>query len=266
MGGIFSSSSVQEPRRNAVVLARRGFPRLTVGCGYCVCTVTRPTTRLRVPVVGSPVVEPCELPFVERSAHRGGSQHAGNGQAQPGSVVFVAAHGCVVGGPAAVGPELERVVQHMETHGPYDGVYAFSQAAALVTTLSTPAVYRDRFEWTEAPWRFAVLACGAMSRGVTIPEPPTPKNSGDDNDDKERVDPNDYKPDSSIRSLHIYGGKDKLLNDSQKIAAMWPEESKSTYTHQGGHEIAWGLLRREPELAELVEQLLDQQTQIMLQG
>jgi hypothetical protein len=57
---------------------------------------------------------------------------------------------------------LTQVVDYVEQHGPYDGVYAFSQGASIATILSDPGVWRS-FGRTVPLWRFAVLACGTDS-------------------------------------------------------------------------------------------------------
>lgn len=58
---------------------------------------------------------------------------------------------------------LVRIMVHVDNHGPYDGVYGFSQGAFMAACLCNPTVWRGLCGRTACPFRFAILACGALA-------------------------------------------------------------------------------------------------------
>jgi len=129
------------------------------------------------------------------------------------------------------------LIEYVQQHGPFDGVYAFSQGVALTTTVCAPEVWRDKFGLENCPFRFAILACGGAGGLVSVPM------------EGEGI---------GIPSLHIKGGADWCLADSTKLENHWNEAQRKSFTHPGGHEITLGLLTKQPELALLLDRFLDQ--------
>lgn len=64
-------------------------------------------------------------------------------------------------GSGAPGGSLQvslcRVLDHIAAHGPYDGVYGFSQGALMATLLCSTTVWRGVGGLSECPFRFAIL-------------------------------------------------------------------------------------------------------------
>ena len=58
---------------------------------------------------------------------------------------------------------LKGVLAYIERYGPYDGLYGFSQGAAVVTALSKPGV-AEGFG-SKRTWRFVICACGVPPPG-----------------------------------------------------------------------------------------------------
>ena len=133
---------------------------------------------------------------------------------------------------------LQYVADLITEHGPFDGVYAFSQRAALVTELTAPEIWRDKLRLEQCPWKFAILACAGAHDLVSSADVLL-----------------------QIPSLHIKGAQDVLCqNDSAAIEAMWEPSKRYTYTHSGGHQIKMSLVVVEPELATLLDTFLAGQT------
>ena len=131
---------------------------------------------------------------------------------------------------------LECIAKFCEKNGPFDGVYGFSQGAAIITNFSHPKIWKDRFHMKCCPWNFAILACGGASQYLTITEGTT-------------ID---------LPSFHIYGGRDWLLVDSKKIANYWDPSQKVTHTHGRGHEIDIQMNKREKEMMVKLNDFLDE--------
>jgi len=53
---------------------------------------------------------------------------------------------------------LNRVMNCIEQHGPYEGIFGFSQGALMVTCLSSEASWRKLFGLSACPWRFVICA------------------------------------------------------------------------------------------------------------
>ncbi|KAL7537053.1 hypothetical protein ACHAXR_007558 [Thalassiosira sp. AJA248-18] len=122
---------------------------------------------------------------------------------------------------------MDYIAKFCKEHGPFDGVYGFSQGTAVITTFSHPNIWKDKFQMKECPWKFAILACGGASFQISIPR-----------DD----------PAISFSSFHIFGARDPHLNDSKSIAEYWDSSKKETYTHGRGHEIDLQMGHREGAL------------------
>mmetsp|Transcript_40031 Transcript_40031/g.84067 ORF Transcript_40031/g.84067 Transcript_40031/m.84067 type:complete len:250 (+) Transcript_40031:25-774(+) len=121
---------------------------------------------------------------------------------------------------------LELIAKFCEENGPFDGVYGFSQGAAIITNFSHTKIWKERFHMTACPWKFAILGCGGASNYITISK-------------ETSID---------IPSFHIFGAKDGLLPDSKRIAEYWNLSQRLTHTHGRGHEIDSQMGAREIEM------------------
>ena len=101
---------------------------------------------------------------------------------------------------------LKGVLAYIERYGPYDGLYGFSQGAAVVTALSKPGV-AEGFG-SARTWRFVICACG-------VPPP------GDGTVD--------------LPSLQISGARDPFRAASKALAGVY--EAPVLLEHAGGHEL-----------------------------
>ena len=101
---------------------------------------------------------------------------------------------------------LKGVLAYIERHGPYDGLYGFSQGAAVVTALSKPGVAEGL--GSKRTWRFVICACG-------VPPP------GDGTVD--------------LPSLQISGARDPFRSASKALADVY--EAPVLLEHAGGHEL-----------------------------
>ena len=71
---------------------------------------------------------------------------------------------------------LKGVLAYIERYGPYDGLYGFSQGAAVVTALSKPGV-AEGFG-SARTWRFVICACGVPPPGDGTVDLPSLQISG----------------------------------------------------------------------------------------
>mmetsp|Transcript_47204 Transcript_47204/g.100413 ORF Transcript_47204/g.100413 Transcript_47204/m.100413 type:complete len:242 (-) Transcript_47204:82-807(-) len=131
---------------------------------------------------------------------------------------------------------LKYMAKFCKEHGPFDGVYGFSQGAAIVTNFSSPEIWKERFHMSCCPWKFAILACSGASQYLTIKKGTA-------------VD---------VPSFHIFGKKDKLLIDGKKIAEYWASSCKVAHTHGRGHEIDARMFAREEEMMVKLNDFLDE--------
>jgi len=135
---------------------------------------------------------------------------------------------------------LEYLANHLRENGPYDGVYCFSLSCTLVTIFSDPAIWRDQFDFSDRPWKFAILACAG---GLQWLETSRRRLSAKGID---------------IPTLHLKGATDQILDQSTKLEKYWTDATRKSYTHKGGHTIDMTILRREPELKRLLLGFLDE--------
>ena len=130
-------------------------------------------------------------------------------------------------GLAMLREACEHVLDVCAREGPFDGAYGFSQGALVVTLLCSPAA-RASLGVREpggggagtatAPFRFAILACGAA--------PPASLASHD----------------LAVPSLHIIGAEDHIRARSRTLRTLWQSGGSSCETYEGafGHAIPMG--------------------------
>ncbi|KAF4629254.1 hypothetical protein G7Y89_g8897 [Cudoniella acicularis] len=139
-----------------------------------------------------------------------------------------------------------RVVKQLEKHiaaeGPFDGVIAFSQGAAVAATLLARPLCQDASKSCLTPFKCAIFFSAvpavdydALSKGET--------RIIDNITDGELI---------QIPTAHIWGRKDSEWSDgSEKLSKICAADSRSVYIHDGGHEVPG--LRLCDSLAETVK-------------
>eukprot|EP00927_Polykrikos_kofoidii_P080473 TRINITY_DN77339_c0_g1_i1.p1 TRINITY_DN77339_c0_g1~~TRINITY_DN77339_c0_g1_i1.p1 ORF type:complete len:267 (-),score=20.62 TRINITY_DN77339_c0_g1_i1:59-859(-) len=127
---------------------------------------------------------------------------------------------------------LKRVLQYAQAHGPYDGVFGFSQGAGVATLLSRSCVMRALGHADgRPPWRFVICACGV---DIGLPMHLADRENRDDG--------------RSIKlpSFHLIGRKDMIRWFSSSLAATYVKETiptKSVYYIDAGHELPMRLMK-----------------------
>ena len=117
---------------------------------------------------------------------------------------------------------LRLVLRYVERHGPYDGLYGFSQGAALVSLISRPGMIDALGGCAVRPWSFVILGCGvhlgdeaAAALCATAP--------------------------IALPSLHLIGRWDLLCRTgSERLAEQYT--APTVYTHDWGHSLPAGLM------------------------
>lgn len=128
---------------------------------------------------------------------------------------------------------LQHLANYCKANGSvFDGVYAFSDGARIVTTLSQSYA---KFGLKRCPWNFAILACG-YSNFALAESPPL-----------------------EFPAFFIHGAKDSVVGQVNILEKCWVDPI--SYTHQGGHEITANIVHREPELGSRLEEFLKKQRQ-----
>ena len=132
---------------------------------------------------------------------------------------------------------LGYIAEYCKKEGPFDGAFGFSQGASMITNLSHPSAWGEKFRMRARPWKFAILACGAGSHLVAAP-----------------------RAGSAIDapSFHVFGEKDRLLNDSRIVAEYWAPSRRVTCAHGRGHEIDMQMHVREKEVMRKLNAFLEE--------
>ena len=121
---------------------------------------------------------------------------------------------------------LRRVMWYIEKHGPYDGIFGFSQGAVLVSILSTSTCWRGLFGLDACPWRFAICAnAGGTSfiKGLRLAQA--------DGESCALSLP------ISLPSLHIVGRWDFHARASRQLVSQYDGSLATVYPHAHAHEL-----------------------------
>eukprot|EP00929_Paragymnodinium_shiwhaense_P091147 TRINITY_DN51189_c0_g1_i1.p1 TRINITY_DN51189_c0_g1~~TRINITY_DN51189_c0_g1_i1.p1 ORF type:complete len:280 (-),score=57.47 TRINITY_DN51189_c0_g1_i1:720-1559(-) len=155
---------------------------------------------------------------------------------------------------------VQRVLECCALHGPYDGIFGFSQGAGLATLLSRTAVLRRLgIEDGRPPWRFVICACGVDQVGLPKDLPPLPSMSAAGARNCEGADEELI----NLPSFHIIGSWDWLRFWSARLQKSYAggsaEDARQTkplkrvhYINEG-HELPMRLLQDK----ELIDSLRD---------
>lgn len=131
---------------------------------------------------------------------------------------------------------LYGVLKCLETHGPFDGIYGFSQGGGVVACLSDP-IWLARLGRDKPLFRFAVLGCAVDIRRQ------------------------DARGDlTSMPSLHLVGEFDSIRDESEQLAATWTGADGASSQHKtvhfpAGHEMPMSLMS-DAKLRSAIESFL----------
>ena len=120
---------------------------------------------------------------------------------------------------------LKGVLAYIERYGPYDGLYGFSQGAAVVTALSKPGV-AEGFG-SKRTWRFVICACGVPPPGDGTVDLPSPQ---------------------------ISGARDPFRSASKALAGVY--DDPVLLEHAGGHELPLKL-RHDARFKDVLDAFFD---------
>ncbi|KAB5578103.1 DUF341 domain-containing protein [Coniochaeta sp. 2T2.1] len=126
--------------------------------------------------------------------------------------------------PSTILQAVDDLAEYVETEGPFDGVLAFSQGAALASMLMA----RDMFP---PPFQFCIFICGGPPFSEkTIKEEHRLRYCDKDIDSH-------GKPIISVSTIHLVGEQDVDLAECLKLANICREDVREVFRHPGGHEI-----------------------------
>lgn len=125
---------------------------------------------------------------------------------------------------------LEVVSKRIEENGPYVGIIGFSQGASISAIIANTIKSKYKQDY----FKFAIHISG-----YTFTEPK------EENSDKlvitskylEDFTPPIDDPEYKTKNIIIYGSNDNSVPAvrSEYLAALYPDELKSVYKHEGGH-------------------------------
>ena len=125
---------------------------------------------------------------------------------------------------------LVHIVQTIASAGPFDGVYGFSQGAAIASLLCEPAV-QGALGLTAPPFRFALLVCGAdydTAFGAGVAQEFMGAHSAQEN-------ASSRSSLLQLPSLHFMGEKDDGLASSKALSQRYAQPH--LLFHKSGHAV-----------------------------
>jgi pimeloyl-ACP methyl ester carboxylesterase len=126
--------------------------------------------------------------------------------------------------PETITQAVDDLAEYVQSEGPFDGVLAFSQGAALAAMV----IARDIFP---APFAFAIFICG----GPPYSEPAWRA------EQRLRYYENGLDragaPVITIPTVHVVGALDKDLPTCMQLVYLCRVEVRQFYEHPAGHEI-----------------------------
>lgn len=137
---------------------------------------------------------------------------------------------------------LSDLASYIAAAGPFDGVMAFSEGAAVAAGLLIQHIHQPR--GSTPPFRFAIFFSGG------IPADPGPLNlaandfsaKNEDGNMSSRAErPMDFEHDGEVidvPSAHIWGSSDDIYPDfGPVLCKLCTKDQRSVFVHRGGHEI-----------------------------
>jgi pimeloyl-ACP methyl ester carboxylesterase len=128
--------------------------------------------------------------------------------------------------PASALTALRQLDAFIASHGPFEGVIAFSQGAQLAATY---IVHKKLENHAAEP----VFKCAILFSPLGIYDPKEWITSG-------TVRKMDFATDGyviSLPSLVVWGEKDQWKEESEGVSKLCDQETLITFVHTGGHEI-----------------------------
>ena len=140
---------------------------------------------------------------------------------------------------------LRRVMAAVREHGPYDGIFGFSQGGVVATALCTRTVYRGLLGDASCPFRFAILANSGLVACLKAAEI-VQMHAADDDDGggargERREGSSSFErmqlpiPAADVASFHLIGETDWFRSSSEALAHEFGDST--TYVHASGHEL-----------------------------
>ena len=138
---------------------------------------------------------------------------------------------------------LIHIVRKIASDGPFDGVYGFSQGAAIASLLCEPAVH-GALGLTAPPFRFILLVCGAdydKAFGAGVAQEFMGACAAQE-DAARQLQEVQHPPAAASRSsllqlpsLHLMGEKDDILASSQELTQRYAQPQ--LLFHKSGHAV-----------------------------
>ncbi|CDR45629.1 CYFA0S19e01134g1_1 [Cyberlindnera fabianii] len=130
---------------------------------------------------------------------------------------------------------IKTVVTHIKENGPYDGIVGFSQGAAVSTIIANTIKSYPELAGIQDYFKFSLEVSGYS---FTEPKPDAPEGELQITEkfrDAFTVPSDD--PAFFTKSIFIYGSNDNSVPGvrSQYLAAMYPDDKKIVFEHDGGH-------------------------------
>lgn len=146
---------------------------------------------------------------------------------------------------------LQRVMGAVAEHGPYDGIFGFSQGATLATILSSPQSWRDCFGFDYCPWKFVILANAAGTKALS-------SHGLIGSDDTPPLALECSKAPIGLPSFHLIGSMDTHNRGaSLEAKALYAPKMATCFTHPFGHELP-SKLRMDEELSQSLSAFFSQ--------
>lgn len=127
-------------------------------------------------------------------------------------------------------------MRHVEKHGPYDGVFGFSQGAFMAATLCNRTIWQGLFGLPACPFSFCIVSNSALSSLSTACR-------------VVQADGKTLRPlalpvkQDVVASLHLIGARDRYRRDSEQNAEAFSDTT--SYVHAEGHELPSSLMHDE---------------------
>lgn len=147
-----------------------------------------------------------------------------------------------------------EIMEVVETRGPFDGIYGFSQGGAVVAMLSNEMVWKGLLGGSSCPWSFVVCACAVAPAYAQHLWPSSSSPALPDGPDA-----------LPLSSLHIMGQQDPLLPSSRAVQAAFDPDQAFSHVHASGHELPMTLCR-DQDLTQTLEAFCTAQRSILRGG
>ncbi|CCH43241.1 putative serine hydrolase [Wickerhamomyces ciferrii] len=123
---------------------------------------------------------------------------------------------------------IQTVVNHIKTNGPYDGIFGFSQGAAVTAIINN----KIKELIPEHPYfKFAITFSG-----YSFTEP-KPNNSEELQITEKFQDSFTVPSDLTTKNIFVYGANDNSVPGvrSKFLSKLYPQDNKIVFEHDGGH-------------------------------